>query len=121
MRLVTILLIAGLLGACELPPAPEPAPEPVPAPTPIPEPAPVPEPTPEPTPPPAPKAEISIARATRLLQALAAEYGTTMEADDPEKAVAKALGVDAYYKQDDPLLAVIEAEFRPQYKRRGES
>ena len=38
-----------------------------------------------------------------------------------QKAVEKALGINAYYKQDDPLLAAIEAEFRPQYKRRGES
>src|SRR3990167_4756110 len=118
MRIVPIVLIVSLLGACEMPPTAEPAPEPVPVPTPMPEPTPVPVPTPEPIPPPAPKAEISIERASRLLQALATEYGTTMEADDPEKAVAKALGEDKYYNQDDPLLAVIETEFRPQYKRR---
>lgn len=119
MRLVPIVLIASLLGACEMPPVPEPTPAPAPVPEPTPEPTPVPEPTPEPAP--VPKAEISIERATRLLQALANEYGTTVEADDPRKACEKALGVDAYFKQDDPLMAAIEAEFRPQYKRRGES
>ncbi|MGH8636679.1 MAG: hypothetical protein ACREUZ_06030, partial [Burkholderiales bacterium] len=54
--------------------------------------------------------------AARILRAIAADEGATMEASDPRLLVQKADGIDRY---GGSLTAAAEAEFRPQYRRRG--
>ena len=114
-RLVVVLCLLVLLGGCEVAPAAPPVPEVPPVVVVDPPPVVVEDP---PAPPPN-RPGVSIERATGLLGALAAEYGVTMEAGDPQLAVEKANGLDAYADAADPLLAVVEKEFRPQYDRRS--
>jgi hypothetical protein len=90
----------------------------------VPEPGQGPEPGPPPTPPPTGggggdydgAGDPRIDEAARILQAIAAQEGATMERSDPRLLVEKAGGIDRY---GGSLTAAAEEEFRPQYRRRG--
>ena len=119
-RLIAFILLTVFVVGCEVVPS-----EPIPVPTPpvVVVPAPEPTPTPVPVAPPVPAPKVpsagELAYATLLLQALAVEYKVSMEPSDPWIAVDKALNLSVYASASNPIKAVVEAEFRPQYERRG--